>query len=1621
MVNSSEDFYLAVANPNAEVSIQEDLDMEQYYFNLSSKDVPFKGKIYGHGHKIYNCSYEVPIHVNSDNECNVALFPYAKNAVFDSIAISKFYITQQTKSWDKTYQNGEAFLVANSTGCTYNNIKIDSCSITRTGKSGDDLFKVGGVVSQSHNDTFTDCTLGKQCKLEGYLGWIQTINADVAGIASKAWNSTFTRCANHATLWADDNQVAGIVGYASGCTIDRCLNTGHITAQECVGGIVGNAANATVVHRCVNTGVIDDDDHTRENKRAGIAGLLQDKGSEVKQCLNFGSVNHADNDYGEIVGGREDDATEWNNAAGLCYYYCQYNGDHKDNEGTYPDNDLYRWAKMTSGEFAYKSTVDNESNGDKWLYQDIDYGLYPTNFPVPIPAAGEVHLNVLCDGTETYSTRYQGTAGHTSSPDANGMCTICGNLVSDPAKEIHITDANGLNQLATASNKGADYSKSIIYLDNDIDLDGYSFIPICRSTEHPFIGTFDGQGHRIKNMTLYFDQGCLGLFGCAAGKNTIIKNVIIDSSCTVTATGNHYGIAGLLGGIQSTSGSECNVSIENCGNEASVTGYGNVAGLLGGVFVNDATVVNVNNCYNTGTISGTSNSETGSIVGYARKHTSIRNSYNSGTVGGTTDYLTFAYIGEDDFDGTIENCYTTTSWDKTPNVTMIEDIQVRYGDLCKKLNENGNIFTQNVLYDAHPVPGTDGLAELKEMHVGDVTSLNLFASMVNGGYDFTNTPVYLDNDINMAGYDFTPIGDYPNYPFKGTFNGNFHRIKYLDLANGETSADAGRGVGFFGYVAGTSTIEGLILDSSCEVHGSEWGTGGIVGCVALPSSSSTDAIDFTLKNCGNEAKVSGNLYVGGLVGGVFDTDLHENVKISITDCYNTGNVSGNDQMVAGFVGWGNNDLTVKNCYNTGTVTGYAADCSLIRYDDHATTHFGCLYNLESVSNQKGAYDRAADQFKLGGVCKELRYVSKVWSQELETYDHPTFTSNAGIGYSRSTESPWSTICLPFDVATSENYDIYDVKAVSSNTLTLSKRATTLTAGTPALIRMSEAAKNAETGLYDVALTPASTTISTTITPVALADGLTLTGVYSAVNLKGTANYNVADSTFYSVASVGTLEGLDSICNAFHAYIANTAGSDAEKIAIPYDIHLTDAEDLNDFGNSVRGGRDYTGATVYLDNDIEFVNEDKNNFTSIGTEANPFCGTFDGQGHRIKNLIVVCDTAEIGLFGVIAGEHPVIRNTIIDSSCSITSNATSTTTSKSGVAGLVGCVQTKSGSTCNLTIENCGNEADIKGYDNAAGILGGVYVNDDTNLTITNCYNTGAINGQTTSATICGYARKNYTITGCYNSGTLNGIYNTDYLYHGKAGGTTSVSGCYDVNGSQTGVTQITADNVASGELCFWLNGNKAAGTWGHTGDNAHPVLSGEGMQHYSRTMANQWGTICLPFTAESGSNYDFYELTGVDGDALKLNKVSTLEAGTPAIIRRDGLATGIDVNAVSGTTFAYTPVEGSSSGGLTLTGSYTTKDITSEDGYIIANNAFWNIADVKGENKVYCSPFRAYLAGTANNARCLTIGVGETTGINEVLNGLNSLNGLNGKFIINGRLVIIKDGKEYDAAGQRTE
>ncbi len=120
---------------------------------------------------------------------------------------------------------------------------------------------------------------------------------------------------------------------------------------------------------------------------------------------------------------------------------------------------------------------------------------------------------------------------------------------------------------------------------------------------------------------------------------------------------------------------------------------------------------------------------------------------------------------------------------------------------------------------------------------------------------------------------------------------------------------------------------------------------------------------------------------------------------------------------------------------------------------------------------------------------------------------------------------------------------------------------------------------------------------------------------------------------------------------------------------------------------------------------------------------------------------------------------------------------------------------------------------------------------------------------------------------------------------------------------------------------------------------------------YSRTMASNWGTLCLPFAVDAASmtDYSFYTLKNVTGDLITLTQLDgTIDAGTPVLVYSDKGSLSVSASNAS---IVTSPADGTQASGWQLVGSFTEATVP-DDGYIISKNKFWLTSDLKNNASV---------------------------------------------------------------------
>lgn len=190
-----------------------------------------------------------------------------------------------------------------------------------------------------------------------------------------------------------------------------------------------------------------------------------------------------------------------------------------------------------------------------------------------------------------------------------------------------------------------------------------------------FTGTFDGNGHTV-TLAISGNSDYQALFAkLAAG--ALVKNTMVDGE--VTGTNNIGGIAGIA----------TNATIIACANKAAVAATGRYVGGL----VGKGTGLTMTSCYNQGAVSSTRTRpiNMGGIAGYVDGGASVENCYNTGSITGSGKN-TAAVVGWNA--ATVKSCYYLESTykvgscgngDYTDPTVPKTDTEMRSGDIVTLL------------------------------------------------------------------------------------------------------------------------------------------------------------------------------------------------------------------------------------------------------------------------------------------------------------------------------------------------------------------------------------------------------------------------------------------------------------------------------------------------------------------------------------------------------------------------------------------------------------------------------------------------------------------------------------------------------------------------------------------------------------------------------------------------------------------------------------------------------------------------------------------------------------------------------------------------------------------------
>lgn len=594
---------------------------------------PFKGIFDGNGHTVSD------LYINSSGN-NLGLFGYVDGAEIKNVTVqgnvTGFYE-------EGNEQSGQYVGLVLGVGTTKS--KLENCE-SRGSVTG--CSNVGGIAGLVPRGTITLCinraTVTGSSQSGKYIG----------GIVGYGKGLSF--CANYADITAEGSSVGGLVGYVfpdiNNEGMSNCMNVGNVIGKQNVGGLAGEC----FAPQNTNNYSIGRVEATNQ-----YAGLLVGKyGNDPSKA--FANTYYV-----------EEGLVVENGTATAGKYY---------GDGTISASaQAVHQADVASGKLASLLASVNSTWG-----QDLEQeNTYPVLNGKTVYFSG----SKLCNGhllSEAYTndqTKETATPAHSQEYEDGGFCTVC-----HESRELHgkgtandpylISNVAQLEYLRDQSNLGNGQITAHAKLVNDIDLayaSASSWIPVSKS--NAFAGTFDGNGHCIKNLySSFYQGGYVGLFGYVNGatiKNLTVEGVI-ESSCS-----NQGMIAG-----QSVGANFYNCVAKGRINTSGSADY--VGGITGWVTRNSPSIPVVRSCasyvdiVSTGTFAGgiIGKSNHSIIMEACANYGNVTGKVNVGGLMGYTDpqsdsHITNCYVGSCEVRGTGSNVFLTC-YEPSGNLSNFEKV-----------------------------------------------------------------------------------------------------------------------------------------------------------------------------------------------------------------------------------------------------------------------------------------------------------------------------------------------------------------------------------------------------------------------------------------------------------------------------------------------------------------------------------------------------------------------------------------------------------------------------------------------------------------------------------------------------------------------------------------------------------------------------------------------------------------------------------------------------------------------------------------------------------------------------------------------------------------------------------
>lgn len=806
-----------------------------------------------------------------------------------------------------------------------------------------------GIVAYGNPVTVTNCTneVSVTATEKGYAAGV---------VASASTNSEVMGCTNNGTIAGYGDYVGGIVGAGSGIkTISNCFNSGSVTNSGkpggyayCTGGIAGGVGSRSTVIRCYNTG-----DVTSTIKRTG--GVVGGAAGTISACFNTGKVTGI-----YSVGGVAGSASEKDAKITDCY---------------------------NTGEVICKTPLANFNDSNAKGVGGI----------IGDPSSARITGIVL---TNCYN------AGEVTNDSTIADVVVGGVIGSSAAKNI---TAQNCYYLATAglSGDGANESAAGMTGKTEVQLKSEDLVAdlggsyIAKDGDYPILGwqnpnaaytvkftlspatasvtvkqgdetvtpASDGS-YQLKNGVYTYEVSAVecqtetGSFTVAYAGQTIsitLKEKLYDVRFTTTPDDAVLAVDGRTPAADGRT-----YQLPKSGNPYAYTlkafGYEDKSGTFTVTDGDNAQTVTMTKLptqkVTFGAVTAADGKDITPVISVtcaawpAQKLTAAAD--------GSYDLPAGEYSYAVSCAGykTVRGTFTVTNTAVTLPAARLE-VQTAW---------DGTTYTE-------PQKDADGVYQIGAPD--ELMWFNKNAKMTDSAKLTADIRINEDIDAEVSTlYEWTPIGKYDSAKrYAGTFDGGGHTVSGLYIATSGI-----KNTGMFGYAKKDSKISNLTLSGS-KISGTGNYTGGIAG----------EAYDMENCHVTGTVTVSGAAYVGGVsgyqdgtitrcssaavvvatgnnVGGVTGY-VQSNASTAMTECFNTGSVTGNS-VVGGLTGNLYNGGTISACYNTGAVAAAGTAGGLVgsfRYGTIKNTYHSGTITAANVGSVAGKLEWTTGQKTLENV------------------------------------------------------------------------------------------------------------------------------------------------------------------------------------------------------------------------------------------------------------------------------------------------------------------------------------------------------------------------------------------------------------------------------------------------------------------------------------------------------------------------------------------------------------------------------------------------------------------------------------------------------------------------------